>query len=78
LKERFEQRRLISDYCLKAAIKLLTEGRRRASFKFIWKSIINNPFNYYAWVFLIENFINKDLVGILRGIKRGLVGPKFL
>lgn len=76
LKRHFERRRLISDHYFRAARKLLKKDEKGASLKFIWKSIINNPSNYWAWVFLIDNFTNRDLVKVLRRLKRGLVGPK--
>ena len=77
-KERLQQRRLMSEQYLKGAIEYLKRHEKKIFLKYIWKSIMNNPFHYYAWVFLIENFINRDLVRILEKVKRGLSGPKFL
>lgn len=78
LKDRIQQRCLMSNRYLRGAIKLLKNGKKKAFLKFIWKSIMNNPLNYYAWVFLVENFTNKNLAKILATLKRNLIRIKFL
>ena len=76
LKDRINQRHFMSDSYYNTATKYLKKGEKKIFLKYIWKSIIHNPFRYYAWVFLIENFKNRNLAKILRRIKRSLVGPR--
>lgn len=64
----------MSNRYLGGAIKLLENGKKKAFLKFIWKSIINNPLNYYAWVFLVENFTNRNLEKILATLKKKFSG----
>lgn len=69
-RDHLKLRRLMSGGHYKKAIRLLKNGEKKISLRYIYKSIINNPFHYYAWVFLIENFISRGLVKILRKAKR--------
>ncbi len=73
LKDHLAQRRFISERHYKSAIKYLKNGKKKTFLKYIWKSIINNPSNYWAWVSLIENFTNRRLIKVLRTAKRNLM-----
>lgn len=70
LKDYLKQRYLTSSFYFRHAIRLLKNGERKISLKYICKSIINNPFGYYQWIFLVENFINRRLIKLLRSAKR--------
>jgi len=72
------EKHLMSYYYYRKAIKYLESGEKKVFLKYIWKSIVNNPFRYYAWVFLIENCVPKRVSKFLQEIKRGLVKLMFL
>ena len=56
-KDRLQGRILTSNICIENAFRYLENGDKKNFYVCLWQSIRNNPFRYYAWVYLIENLL---------------------